>query len=61
MPAIVAKPPVMIACISERVNLDKYGLIMKGAVAWPKNMFEAAFSDSQAVVPDHKVFLAIVQ
>lgn len=41
VPAIVAKPPVITAWISDSVNLDKYGRMIKGAVAWPRNMFEA--------------------
>ena len=51
----MANPPVMMAWISDRVKRDKYGLMMKGAVAWPRNMFAAAFNDSQAVVPRNKL------
>ena len=48
---MVANPPVMMACISDRVSWWRYGLMMKGAVACPRKMLAAALRDSHAVVP----------
>ena len=50
-PAIVAKPPVITAWISDLVILGIYGFISNGASVWPRKIFPAAFIDSQAVVP----------
>ena len=50
-PAIVAKPPVMTAWISELVMIGRKGLIISGASVWPRKMLADAFNDSQAVVP----------
>ena len=50
-PAIVANPPVIIACSSDGVITDIYGLTINGASVCPRNIFAAALSDSHAVVP----------
>uniref|UniRef100_A0A0E9QWR4 Uncharacterized protein n=1 Tax=Anguilla anguilla TaxID=7936 RepID=A0A0E9QWR4_ANGAN len=51
LPAMVAKPPVITAWISEMVSWFMYGRIRSGDSVCPTNMFPAATIDSAGDVP----------
>eukprot|EP00959_Pyramimonas_sp_CCMP1952_P256990 5369395-Pyramimonas_sp.AAC.1 len=50
-PATVAKPPVMMQCISDGVALGRMFLTSKGASVCPRKILPAAFTDSTVLLP----------